>query len=272
MMITENLTDQEKELLGRVSEDGSSVGNVTIIRSLNWPESQYWEVRDKLLEKGILTTGRGRGGSVRRVIPDGVRSELEADTRPGADRLDTEQKIAQASEGALYNPVAEVLGEKWTKDNRLDDFVLEIVARQGRRDTGGTWSRPDIVIVSVMTLPFVPGKHLDVTTFEIKPYTQLDVTSVYEALAHLRAATRAFVFLHVPEEAGNDTKDTVETIFEECNRHGIGLIVAHDPRDYGKWDIRVQAVRRAMDPVRLNDFIAQQLSAESKQKVQKWCR
>ena len=86
------------------------------------------------------------------------------------------------------------------RTNRLDDFVLEITAKQGRRDTGGTWSRLDIVIVSVVTLPFVLGKHLDVTTFEIKPHTQLDVTSVYEALAHLRAATRAYVFLHVPAQ------------------------------------------------------------------------
>jgi hypothetical protein len=124
----------------------------------------------------------------------------------------------------------------------------------------------------VVNLPFVPGKHLDLTSFEIKPWTQLDVTAVYEALAHLRAVTRSFVFLHVPIEAENDTKVSVETIFDECNRHGIGLIVAQDPGDYGKWDIRAQAVRRETDPVRLNDFIAQQLSPESKQKIQKWCR
>jgi hypothetical protein len=73
-------------------------------------------------------------------------------------------------------------------------------------------------------------------------------------------------------KAGNDTKVPVEAIFDECNRQGIGLIVAQDPGDYEKWDIRVQAVRRETDPVRLNDFIALQLSPESKQKIQKWCR
>jgi hypothetical protein len=38
-MITENLTDQEKELIEKVAEDGSSVGNVTLIRELKWPEN-----------------------------------------------------------------------------------------------------------------------------------------------------------------------------------------------------------------------------------------
>jgi len=275
-MITENLTDQEKELIEKVAEDGTSVGNVTLIRELKWPESQFWDVRNKLLEKGLLRTGRGRGGSVRRIVAATSQSGSQAGGSvilpSEIVRLNEEAKIAQSSESALYNPVAGVLREKWTKDYRVDDFVLDITAKQGRRDTGGTWSRPDIVMVSVGTLPFVPGKHLDVITFEIKPSTQLDVTSVYEALAHLRAATRAFVFLHVTADMRNDAESALENIFEECNRHGIGLIVAEIPADYSTWDLRVEAIRRETDPVRLNDFIAQQLSFDSKQKIQKWCR
>ena len=268
-MMAENLTDDEKELLGNVPGPGSSIGNVSLIRVLKWPDTRYWEVRDKLLEKGFLEKGRGCGGSVHRIMTDQIQPQVQIEG--GAISI-LDPKASYGPESALYVPVANELSEKWTKDNRLEDFVLDITAAQGHRDTGGTWSRPDVVIVSVVNLPFVPGKHLDVTSFEIKPWTQLDVTAVYEALAHLRSVTRSFVFLHVPMEAEDETKDTVETIFDECNRQGIGLIVAQDPGDYGKWDIRAQAVRRDTDPVRLNDFIAQQLSLESKQKIQKWCR
>jgi hypothetical protein len=74
-MMTENLTDEEKELLGNLPEAGSSIGNVSLIRALKWPETQYWEVRDKLLEKGILEKSRGCGGSVHRIIMDGVCSQ-----------------------------------------------------------------------------------------------------------------------------------------------------------------------------------------------------
>jgi len=176
------------------------------------------------------------------------------------------------SESSLYDPVAKVLGEVWSKDYRLDDFVLEVTAMQGRRDTGGTWSRPDIVVASVSNYPFVPGKHLDITTFEIKPTTAADVTAVYEALAHLRAATRAFVLLHVPAEQEATLQQRIEDVYEEASRHGVGLIVAEKPGDYGTWDFRVEAVRRDTDPMKLNDFIATQLSQESKSKLQKWCR
>jgi hypothetical protein len=150
--------------------------------------------------------------------------------------------------------------------------VLEETAKQGRRDTGGTWSRPDIVVVSVSNYPFVPGKHLDVTTFEIKPSGGVDVTAVYEALAHLRAATRAFVLLHVPAESQASLQQRIDDVYEEANRHGIGLIVAEKADDYDTWDFRIEAVRRETDPIKLNDFIAAQLSQESKQKLQKWCR
>jgi hypothetical protein len=268
--MTESLTEEEKALLGNVPETGSSIGNVSLIRALKWPETQYWEVRDKLLEKGMLEKGRGYGGSVHRITTDDAQSGVGTET--GLPPILDSNVRRSEPENILYAPVAKELSEKWTKDNRLEDFVLDITAVQGGRDTGGTWSRPDIVVVSVVNLPFVPGKHLDVTSFEIKPWNQLDVTAVYEALAHLRAVTRSFVFLHVPIESENDVKVSVETIFDECNRQGIGLIVAEDPGDYGTWDIRAQALRRETDPVRLNDFVAQQLSPESKQKIQKWCR
>jgi hypothetical protein len=76
-MTNENLTDGEKQLLGIVPEVGSSMGNVRLIRAPKWPETQYWEVRDKLLEKGILEKGRGNGGSVHRIITEEAQSRIE---------------------------------------------------------------------------------------------------------------------------------------------------------------------------------------------------
>jgi hypothetical protein len=196
--MTENLTDEEKDLLGNVPEAGSSIGNVSLLRALKWPDSRYWEVRDKLLEKGILEKGRGCGGSVHRIIIGDAQPEVEIES--GVTPILDDRLQSSEVESVLYEPVAKELSGKWTKD------------------------------------------------------------------------TRSFVFLHVPIEAENETKVSVETIFDECNRHGIDLIVAQDPGDYGTWDIKAQAVRRETDPVRLNDFIAQQLSIESKEKIQKWCR
>src|SRR5271165_2492709 len=108
-MITENLTDQEKALLANVPEDGSSVGNVKLIRTLAWPDAQYWEVRDRLLEKGILTTGRGRGGSVRRIVTREIPSE--SGTEASIESLAGDEEFSQLAESSLYRPVADVLAE-----------------------------------------------------------------------------------------------------------------------------------------------------------------
>jgi hypothetical protein len=106
------LTKLESELLKLVPEDGSNIGNVSLIRTLGWPEEQYWDVRNQLLDKGILTTARGRGGSVQRLkqVGDQSKSLVEA--------VNLVEAKTSNSEYALYDPVAKVLSERWTKDYR----------------------------------------------------------------------------------------------------------------------------------------------------------
>ncbi len=69
-------------------------------------------------------------------------------------------------------------------------------------------------------------------TFEVKDWWGLDVTAVYEALAHHRASTRSYVLAPIPNASQDDdyTKQYVTRIEEEAERHGIGFIVAEDPQ------------------------------------------
>jgi alkanesulfonate monooxygenase SsuD/methylene tetrahydromethanopterin reductase-like flavin-dependent oxidoreductase (luciferase family) len=75
--------------------------------------------------------------------------------------------------------------------------------------------------------PHVPGKFFDIITFELKPFDSMDVTAVFEALSHRRAATQAYVWLHVPAgEASNaDLIALLKRIEEEASRHGAEMIV-----------------------------------------------
>jgi hypothetical protein len=57
-------------LLAHVPPDGSAVGNTALMRALGWSERRYWYTRDSLLEEGTITRARGRGGAVRRVLPE----------------------------------------------------------------------------------------------------------------------------------------------------------------------------------------------------------
>lgn len=271
----EDINALKEQLLEKVREVGGKDGNVSLLRDLGWEEDIYWAVRDQLVDAGLLTLGKGKGGSVRLV-------EVEASTGPAAG-----EAVRQVEQGApvapslqafeftkeedLYDPIAKVLQDQWTKDNRFQSSLVEITARQGKRLTGGTWSRPDITVVGYSVFLYLPGRHLDVATFEIKPATQITVTAVYEALAHRRGASRSYVIYHVPEELLNrELEADLEEIASEAKRQGIGLIVAAKPDTYETWDERVEAARVDPDPHKLNDFIAVQVSDGGKERILKW--
>jgi hypothetical protein len=254
----EEIEQRERTLLQTVQAHGGNAGNVTLLNELRWPADEYWGVRDRLVTSGELLLGRGRGGSVR------LNEQPTVGTAP----------VVGIAEVDLYDPMAAVLRTQWSRDQRLGNFLVANTARQGRRPTGGTWTRPDIVVVSLTTLPFVPAKHFDLVTFEIKPWAALDVTAVYEALAHYRAATRSYVLAHVPEleQQAEASQQLLERIYEEANRHGVGLIIASEPGNYETWDTRVDAEYHEPSPHTLNDFISSQLSDEAKEQLVTWFR
>ena len=170
-------------------------------------------------------------------------------------------------EDGLYEPLAKVVSGAWARDRRSQLLAVEIVARQGRRATGGTWSRPDIVSVEVMNLLYVPTKVIEVTTFEVKPADAIDVQCVYEALAHRRAATHAYVLLHVPTKEQAAITETLQAVLGVARSHGVGVVTFSDPSDYSTWDELAQAERVEPDPERLNGFIESQLPEKVKMKI-----
>ena len=240
-------------------EKGGHAGNMTLQRELGWDANIYWSVRDRLVDKGQLELGKGKGGSVSIV----EEQENSSSVAPEA-----------TAEYGLYGPVATVLGNEWAKDRRFRSHRVEVTARQGRRETGGTWTRPDIVIAALRVFPYVPEKYFDLVTFEVKAYEGIDVTAVFEALAHRRAATQAYVWLHVPEDMKErgDKEMVLQRIADEARRLGVGLIVGSDPADYSTWDVQQEAVRYEPDPEAMNEFIAQQLPPQFRDELTQWFR
>ena len=54
--------------LSHLPVKGESIGNTLLRRDLGWGEEQYEAVRENLYRTGLIDKGRGRGGSVRRVL------------------------------------------------------------------------------------------------------------------------------------------------------------------------------------------------------------
>jgi hypothetical protein len=266
---TGDISEKRRQLIEKIAEKGGHAGNVTLRSELGWDEEIYWAVRDSLVDSGVLELGKGKGGSVSLVsqaAPSNAPEEISAASSPGA--------AARVPESDLYEPVAEVLRNQWARDLRFQSHVVEVTAKQGRRETGGKWTRPDIVAAALRVFPHVPGKYFDVITFEVKPLEGIDVTAVFEALSHRRAATQAYVWLHVPKgaESNKQLVALLDRIEEEASRHGVGMIVGASPSDYSSWDLRLKASRFEPDPESENEFIAQQLSGMAQDELNRWFR
>src|SRR5579871_3864535 len=175
-----DVTALERQLLEKIPTDGTGVGNTRLIRDLGWQEQDYWDVRNRLVDRGVLEVGRGRGGSVRRVTttaPVAPTLTVSPDAK-GASPEAEPSTAGRNREAELYEPIAKVLDERWVRDRRFESSIVQVTALQGRRPTGGKWSRPDIAIATLSTYPYVPGRHFDVITFEVKPPDAIDVTAV----------------------------------------------------------------------------------------------
>jgi|SRR5215831_488795 len=261
--MSEDHSADRARLLALVPADGSAVGNTALRRVLRWSEHHYWSVRNSLLEEGTIVRAKGRGGAVRRVLPEeGVVSEMAAEAE-----LVGEATLAYVHEAELYSPIRSTLETFWAKERQIEPLAVEITAAQGRKRTGGRWTRPDLVSAAVRTYRYLPGKYMEVVTFEVKPFDAIDVTAVYEALAHLRSATHAYVIFHVPNDQEESVKLTLDEACHVGRRHGVGVIVVGDPADFDTWEEREEARRVDPDPQRLDEFIVAQLSAEAHDRI-----
>jgi len=263
---TETLAQRLKDLL---PDDGALRGNKSLRIELGCSEDEYWAARDALLEAGEVAKGRGKGGSVRRVIV-----EADRDVEPEAEAEQVREVFAREKD--LYAPMLDVVATTWSKErggsgDGQELTRAQITGYQGRRRTGGVWSRPDLVCVRCNRWRHVPGPHMEVITFEVKPDGILDIRAVYEALAHRRVGTHAYALFHVPDGgASSEWVSILDEVVRVARLHGVGVVVADDPHDFDTWEELVEAERSEPDPATLEEFITTQLSPEIQAAIASW--
>jgi hypothetical protein len=257
--------EEHKQLSGLLFEfvptDGTSVGNVTLIEKLRQAaksklsfaltDEDYWEVRNALIVQGLIEKGRGRGGSVYRV-KDVAAKEAKA----------PKTKIREAD---LYAAVGQYIEKTWVKDNGISQFVVEKTASQGKRKTGGKWTRPDFALVALKSFPYIPGKVLELITFEVKPADDYRIEGVFETAAQSRFSNKAYLMIYMPN--GIPATEDFKRVERECERFGLGLIVFTDPEDWNTYETVQEPDRKIADPADVNSFIATQLSKDNQTRV-----
>lgn len=262
------LTTDEEVLFGEVPEDGTPVGNITLRNKLGWSKERYFRIRDRLNERGLIAVGRGKGGSVYR--PQSVINPRE-NTQPEP----TEEQFGWNSERDLYQPLTEGL-EEWADTEGYDGNVIQITADQGRRWTGGKWTRPDLTMTTFSTYQYLPGKSLEVTTIEVKRQRNngdgsyaWDIDGVFEALAHTNFAHRSYLVVHRDDDMDPDAYFW-NRLESECQRVNVGLVLFDDPGDFDTFEILFEPEKRQPDPELVNQFIEAQLSDETKNQILQW--
>lgn len=250
-----------KLLLSEVPIDGSNIGNKKLMGKLatkGLPKEYYWNERNLLIDEGVLALGQGQGGSVYLL----KAREAKAQVKQAEKRWQKEQ--------ALYQPVSDQLKQAWIRDSGLDQYstYVEITANKGKKSKPGKWTIPDITVVSVRSFTYVPGKALDVITFEIKPLsTALDVAGVFETAAHSRFAHKSYLGVHLPD--GPPDSQSFKRLLRECERFGIGFLYFKKPDDWSTYETLVDPVRHLPAPEDVDGFIRTILTKDAHEMIHK---
>ena len=266
-MTPEELLKYKSILLDFVPKDGTAIGNmyarshvIDKIKEYSGKiinDNDYWTIRNSLMADGKITKGPGKGGSIYRINDVTEKNEEPAITKSGR-------------ESDLYQPVHKTIIESWVKEYEIEDFICQITAAGGKRDTGGPWTRPDISLFAVKTYPYIPGRQIELITFEIKPLhlsTEKYVAGVFETASHHAFAHRSYLMVHVSKKEEIDP--LIDRIEKETQRMKVGLVTFDEAKKWETYNVRVEAVLQEPDPVNLCKFIGTQFTQDNKDKIQK---
>jgi hypothetical protein len=271
--------EYKQRLYDLTPADGKSIGNATLRELLKaaFPEEtftrdDYFDLRNSLRADGRIERGKGKGGSVHRfisVVPLDAGLKV-ASVESTTGQAEPAEPQPEPSEADLYKPFRAAIETGYVPDNDLKPWICEITASQGKRSTGGRWTRPDVALVAQQTFPYVPNKIFQVITFEIKPDLGTALDGVFEASAHSAFAHRSY--LAFPDSSDYDDNPLYDRIHTECERFGLGLILFEDVNNWDTYDFQVPAKFREPDPQAVNDFIKTQISEKSREEIQRWFR
>lgn len=237
------LSQNAKKLLDLIPKDGKTIGNTSLQRKSGFSDNEYWTIRQEIIDEGQIETARGLGGSVKFITP--------------------QQKYSK--EVNLYSDFEKYIKVTYIQSYGIDsNFVIENTSSQGRKNTGGAWTRPDFAIAHIRSFEYFPSKTLEVTTFEIKKNIHDSVIGVYEAISHRSFANKSYLVSLLKD--GDRDLEFFQRISNECTRNNVGWLISYDGIEYTE---EVEAEYHSADFVTVENFINKQFSEQSKQILRK---
>jgi hypothetical protein len=249
------------QFLKALNEVGGNCSNKYLRDTLGWDQEFYWKAQSRLIAEGKIIAGRGRGGSVKLADAD---QKLPQSTEQMAENI--VYNITKEKE--LYKPLKKTLQEKWIGKFGFNDFIIDLTHSQGSKDTGGTFTRPDITCAGTREYTYL-RKTLEVITFEVKSSDAVSIIGVLEAAAHRESANRSYVIFPISMTSFESGKES-DRIVELAQKFGIGIILAEKPDDVESWELYVDAIRHEPDPSKMDRFLMDLPSDAVKNKLSRW--
>lgn len=240
------LSESAKKILEVLPKDGSMVGNISLRNQLRLDTSEFSKAKQELQQRGIVVTGRGKGGSI------GLKEISLPPSQPKGTK-------GVKSESDLYEPIMKHFDEDWKPNYVAPDYYCAAITAKGSKRKSGLWSRPDVAILTVSSYQFLPTRQIEVTTIEAKRYSDATPQAVFETASHSKFSHQAYLVIEWLEETNMDDIDNenIKRILKEAQRFGIGIIQMKN--NHGRWDFRdiLDPQRREPDPDDCNTFIEQ---------------
>lgn len=247
-----------KRVLGYLEKNPGFSTNKAVMDALNMESDDFWRAAYNLRSQGQVMPGVGHGG----------RIKLAKSYPPVA-------KFEKAlAEDKLMKPLLLGIGSLYELDGRFvcDDFFVENCSQLGRKKTGGTWSRPDIVALIHKQYKYSRSA-FEIHSYEVKCSSAIDIRGVYEALAHKKWVHRANLIIHIPNDMleYDHTEEGIVQIAREASLRGIGFITFQNPYNSSTWNIHCEAEYVPPAPELLEEFMENRcLTKETLKSVSKW--
>lgn len=219
----------------------------------NEPTDAYFAAEQALVDAGRVERRRGRNGGIY-LLPE-----------PGVGAIGSNDDVQQEAglvdkEIAHYEPALGQILNHWTEQPGFKAVFGAVTGLQGRRATGGRWSRPDIIICTVSEWLFSSRPEGEVRTIEVKRYDALDVMAVYEAVSHKTRSHYAYLLVvGFPDDLTEDQAKDFDAVLAVAGKNGIGVITAGESSDWRTWEFQLYPTRSDADHQEVNQLLLDQV-------------
>lgn len=237
--------------------DSSPLGNEQLRTLLGWGQrGRFHRVRDSLIAAGLVQrVSGGRGG--RLVITIDSLDEVPDDVEISVGR---ERSLYFALGTHVRSMVLDFHGIAHDEDDLIEIFNT---SEQGRRDTGGRYTRADLTAIVRRQVDDLYDWR-DVHAIEVKPYWSVGREALYEAAAQaaLHRCSFSWLLLYLPDESvalHGDERAAVTQVHDvalpairrEAAEIGIGLAVSPNLSGSTHPTVEVLPRRQILDPDQL---------------------